>query len=76
MNSTAIYRALESSNILGDIDPVHIWVNGQYEKMGFLSKIKRFKENYHEDNPGPGAYLKDRPFTEQTTKNWNNPRKK
>lgn len=68
LNSTAIYRALEGSQILGEIDPVHIWVNNQQEKLGFMTKIKRFKDNSLEDIPGPGAYIKSRPNSDKTNK--------
>lgn len=64
LNSTAIYKALEGSNILGEIDPVHVWVNGQYEPLGFLSKLKRFKENTLDDIPGPGTYIKNSPLSD------------
>ncbi len=64
LNSTAIYKALEANNFLGDIDPVHVWVNGQFERLGFMSKIKRFKENNLDDIPGPGAYIKYSPLSE------------
>ncbi len=68
MNSTAIYRALEGSNILGEIDPVQIWVNGHYEKLGFLSKIKRFKDSINDDIPGPGSYIQINPYSDKTKK--------
>lgn len=58
LNSTAIYKALEGSDIIKGIDPVHVWVNNQYEHLGFLSKIKRFKENTLDGIPGPGSYIK------------------
>lgn len=63
LNSTTIYKALEGSNFMGEIDPVHVWVNGQFERLGFMSKIKRFKENC-DDIPGPGAYIQNSPLSD------------
>jgi hypothetical protein len=62
LSATALYKALEGSNVFNEIDPVQIWVNGQYERLGFLSKIKRFKENNLDGIPGPGAYIKNSPL--------------
>lgn len=61
LNNTAIYKALEGTNMIDNLDPLQIWVNGQYEKLGFLTRSKRFdnKESKDkEDNVGPGSYIK------------------
>lgn len=70
-NSSTIYKALESQNF-NSLDPVQIWINGQFEKLGFLSKIKRFKGYSDNDLPGPGAYLKLKPNSADNNKNINN----
>lgn len=58
VNIDVIYRALENENIINDADPIHLFVDEQFEKLGFLSKNKRFKEMQSLEVPGPGAYLR------------------
>lgn len=55
-----IYRALENENIVNDADPIHLFIDEQFEKLGFLSKNKRFKEIKNLEVPGPGTYLRSK----------------
>ena len=64
----AIYKALENNKLLTDLDPVQIWVNDHYEKLGFLTKTKRFNEE-NSPIPGPGSYIKMRPNSGKQLKN-------
>jgi len=60
VNVDVIYRALENENILNEADPIHLFVDEHFEKMGFLSKNKRFKEIKNLEVPGPGAYMREK----------------
>jgi hypothetical protein len=56
-----IFKSLENENILENVDHMEFFVNDQLEKMGFLSKNKRFKEEFKFEVPGPGSYIKLKP---------------
>ncbi len=58
INFDVIYRALENENMLNDAYPINLLIDEQFEKLGFLSKNKRFKELRNFEVPGPGAYLR------------------
>jgi len=58
INVDVIYRALENENIVDDADPIHLFIDEHFEKLGFLSKNKRFKEIKNIEVPGPGTYLR------------------
>ncbi len=60
INSEVIYRALENENIINDSDPIHLFIDDHFEKLGFLSKDKRFKDFKNVDIPGPGAYAREK----------------
>lgn len=58
LNFDVIYQALENEKVMNQLDPIQIFVDDQFEKLGFMSKNKRFKENQFIDLPGPGAYFR------------------
>ena len=58
-NIELIYNTLERDRLINEMDPIQIFVDDHFEKLGFLSKNKRFL-NPSKNVPGPGAYLREK----------------